>query len=173
MGSGLTKKEYKGFYIAKPVDTGTPVYHLLGVGVTAFDESPNAQTESKAYIVDASTTTDITSYQWAYPFTAEMFLKAGATEEAIKMIHDVPMNNSVGGDAVLTLIVVNLYDPTDTPSIGDDHKTFTARKIDVAVQVDTMGGAPVTTATMSGTLNGRGDPVWGEFDITTKTFTAD
>lgn len=169
--AGLTKAEYKGFYIAKPATT--PVYYLLGAGVTALDENPNAQTETKAYINDKASTTDIVSYQWSFPFTAELLLKMGATEEAIKVIHDVPMNNGVGGAAILDLIIVNLYEPVEPIVEGVEPTEFRARRISVSDQVDNMGGAPVTTATMSGTLNGRGDPVWGVFDTTTKTFTAD
>ena len=43
-------------------------YALLGVGAKTLDENPTAQTKSRKYVCDKSTTKSISGYDWSTPF---------------------------------------------------------------------------------------------------------
>lgn len=141
--------------------TGTPKYELMGVGFTELNEEPQAQTTEKQYVNDISKSKTITGYDWQKPFETDEIL----SNDVIKYITDIGRYMKVGVDTETTHVMVDL----DAP-ISDGTTKFKARKINVAVQVDSFSSED-GEVTCSGTLLGQGDIISGTFDTSTKTFT--
>ncbi len=74
------------------VGAGTDQYVLMGTGFTKVDDSPSAQTTSKRYVNNKSTTKSIGSYDWSAPFEMDMI----ETEEAVKFIVDIGRKDRTG-----------------------------------------------------------------------------
>lgn len=142
--------------------TEEPNYQLMGTGFTSLDESPNAQTNTKKYVNEKSSTTSITQYQTEFPYNADLI----KSELAILTLYEIGRNHKTGSDAVLEYCRVELWDPAEANS----KSKFKARKFFVANSVDDISGDD--DIQVSGTLNAMGDPIDGVFDIEAGTFTA-
>lgn len=138
----------------------TPKYALMGAGFTSLDENPGAQTETKVYINDRSSSTTIKSYETQFPFESELI----ADEDAIMALYKVGRNHLTGADAEFDYVRVDLY---ETPTEG----AYPARKFKVAAEISDFSGGGGETIVVSGNLNAVGDPIDGTFDTKTKTFT--
>lgn len=135
-------------------------YLVMSTGFTDLDESPNAKTTSRRYINDKSETKSITGYDWSTGFTTDEII----TKKVIKFINDVGRLQKLGKDTETYYVIV------DKDRQGTAPNTYHARRIQVAIEVKdfkTKDGEMQS----SGTLQGKGDPVEGTFDITTRTFT--
>lgn len=60
-------------------------FELLGAGFTELNESPSAQTSSKRYINQSSTTQSIIGYEWATSFNTDQIV----SEKAITYIRNI------------------------------------------------------------------------------------
>lgn len=138
----------------------TPSYALMGVGFTSLSESPNAQTETKKYINEKASTTNVNSYEPAFDFEADQV----KSDEAITYIYGIGRDEKTGDDCVTDYVRVELWNPVESV-----ENTYKARKFKVAVVVSSMDGE--TDQVISGTLNAQGNFVDGTFDTSTKTFT--
>lgn len=138
-------------------------FELMGTGFEELNEDPGAQTTSKRYINDRSTTSSITSYEGEHSFTADQI----ASEAAIKDIVEIGKYRKVGAEAERVLVRVDLDD-----SVASKDNTFKARKFNVAVEVSSFSDNDGEWQ-VEGTLHDKGDPISGEFNTQTKTFTAD
>ncbi|ADL53212.1 hypothetical protein [Clostridium cellulovorans] len=136
-------------------------FEFLGVGFTELNESPGAQVTSKRYIHEASATQSITGYEWTSSFNADQI----NSEVAIAYIRGIGEMLKLGTDTETEYVIVDLDRP------GTAANTFRARKFNIAVQVDSIDDNDGELG-MSGSFLGKGDPVEGTFDTTTKTFTA-
>lgn len=139
----------------------TPKFVLMGAGFTDLNEEPGAQTSSKRYINDKSTSKAITGYEWQAPYTADQI----KTEEAIKYICEIGELQKTGADAETDYVIVDL-----DQKVGDSGDTYHARKIHVAVEVSSFGNED-GEMTCEGNLLGIGDVVEGTFDTKSLTFT--
>ena len=142
-------------------DSTTPDWQLMGTGFTSLNESPNAQTNTKKYVNEKSSTTSITQYQTEFPYNADLI----ASEVAIITLYNIARDHKTGSDAVLEYIRVELWDPATEGSTSE----FKARKFSVANSVSDIDGED--DIQISGTLHAQGDPVDGTFNVSTKTFT--
>lgn len=140
---------------------GTPKFVLMGAGFTDLNEEPGAQTSSKRYINDKSTSKAITGYEWQAPYTADQI----KTEEAIKYICEIGELLKTGADAETDYVIVDL-----DQKAGDSGNAYHARKIHVAVEVSSFGNED-GEMTCEGNLLGVGDVVEGTFDTKALTFT--
>jgi hypothetical protein len=131
--------------------TTTPTWTRCGDGWKKFAENPNAQTESVKYINQSSETTDTTSYSPQYSFECDLMY----TDSTIKKVYDIAKNRETGSNAVVTILVVDKFDP------GVSTGTYVARKETLAVAVTSLDGEKKMA--MSGNLNGQGDGVKGVF----------
>ncbi|MFV0315178.1 MAG: hypothetical protein ACK5I7_08765 [Anaerotignum sp.] len=150
--------------IADYLNTGTqevPKFALMGVGFNTLDENPNAQTDGKTYIHQKAQTSQIKNYQTQFPFDTDLI----ASEEAVMALYDIGRNQKTGAEAELEYVRVELFKPDDTL-----ENTFMARKFKVAIAVAGIAGAGGESVKVTGTLHGVGDPVYGTFNTTTKTF---
>ena len=139
-----------------------PDWQLMGTGFTSLNESPNAQTSTKKYVNEKSSTTSITQYQTEFPYDADLI----SSEKAIITLYNIARNHKTGSDAVLEYCRVELWDPAEENSTSK----FKARKFNVANSVSDVAGDD--DIQVSGTLHAQGDPIDGSFDITEGTFTA-
>ena len=151
-----------GDYLDVSEEVGTEEYELMGAGFNTLDESPSAQTDSKTYINDKTSTTTIQSYETVFPFESDMI----ASEKAVMALYKVGRNHLTGADAQKHYIRVDLYDP-----IQDKNNVYHARQFLVSVEVSDCKGNGGETVVVSGNLNAVGDFVEGYFDTTTKKFT--
>jgi hypothetical protein len=141
--------------------TSTPSFALMGVGFNTLDENPNAQTDAKTYIHQKAQSSQIKNYQTQFPFDTDLI----ASQEAVMALYSVGRNQKIGADAELEYVRVELFQPDTTL-----ENTFQARKFKVAVAVTGIAGAGGEAVKVTGTLHGVGDPVYGTFNTTTKTF---
>lgn len=139
----------------------TPKFVLMGAGFTDLNEEPGAQTSSKRYINDKSTSKAITGYEWQAPYTADQI----KTEEAIKYICEIGELQKTGADAETDYIIVDL-----DQKVGDSGDAYHARKIHIAVEVSSFGNED-GEMTCEGNLLGIGDVVEGAFDTKALSFT--
>ncbi|MGL5330437.1 MAG: hypothetical protein ACRDD7_14295 [Peptostreptococcaceae bacterium] len=147
-------------YLQVPGTGDTKEYVLMGTGFKSLDESPGAKMESTIYINQVSESSTITQYATKFPFTADTI----ADEKAVMALYNVGRDHLTGIDAEFEYIRVDLYSPGTTGK-------FKARKFKVAAEISDFKGNGGEKVEVSGTLNAVGDPIQGEFDITTKAFT--
>ena len=162
MKERIRQRRQQANYINTAPGEETPVYALMGAGFKTLDEKPAAQTKSRRYIVDKSATKTISGYDWSTSFDADQI----RSQAAISFIMDIAEKLKIGEDAETDYVIVDLDQP-----ISNKENTFHARKIDVAVEV---ADTPNDDGEMgcSGNLLGQSDFVEGEFNTSTKTFTA-
>lgn len=140
-------------------------YELMGTGFTELNEDPGAQTSSKKYINDKSSTSSITSYEGEHGFTADQI----PSEKVIKDLISIGKERKTGIDAERNFVRADLDEKAD----GDASVTaFKARMFRVAVEISTFSDNDGELQ-VEGTLHDKGDPVLGKFDTKTKTFTPD
>lgn len=140
--------------------TETPDVRLMNVFET-IDESPNAQTVDKHYTSDKSATTITTGYQTQFPITGDRYKDNDVTE----FIANIAEAQLLGIER--PFYRVNLFKP-----IASKENTYYARKFIVGFAIDTLGGAGGEIATIDGNMNAIGDVIIGEFNTSTKAFTA-
>lgn len=145
------------------VGTGqAPDYALLGEGVTSAEIQYNPQTVEEIYIHQDSGTTEIESYRPTMP--VEMSCVAG--DDVFDFVDGLRKARAVLGDAKTDIVNVWIYD--DEGVAG-----YPAEQQDVSIQIDSFGGAGGEVNKINFTINFLGDPVAGEFDVDSGTFTAD
>ena len=137
----------------------------MGTGFTELNEDPGAQTTSKKYINDKSSTSSITSYEGEHGFTADQI----PSEKVIKDLVSIGKERKTGADAEREFVRVDL----DEKAEGDTAGTvFKARMFTVAAEISSFSDNDGELQ-VEGTLHDKGDPVMGKFDTKTKTFTPD
>ena len=141
------------------VGAGTDQYVLMGTGFTKVDDSPSAQTTSKRYVNNKSTTKSIGSYDWSAPFEMDMIEE----EKAVDYIVQIGRKEKTGADAETEYIRVDLKGEKGASG-------YPARKRKVAIEVAdfTDNDGEIVG---SGNLLGKGDWIEGHFDPSTKKFT--
>lgn len=145
------------------IGTETEQWELMGAGFNTLDENPAAQTESKTYINDKSATSYIKGYQTQFPFDTDLI----KSEAAVMALYNIGRNQKTGADAELDYTRVELFEP-----VASKENTFKARKFRVAVEVSGLAGNGGEAIKVTGNLNNVGTYIDGEFNTTTKTFTA-
>lgn len=159
----IRQRRQQANYINTAPGEETAVFSLLGVGVKTLDENPAAQTKSRKYINDKSTTKTISGYDWSAPFDADQI----RSQAALAFICDVGEKQKTGEDAETQYVIVDLDQP-----IKDAENTFHARQINVAIEVASFPNDDGDMG-LTGNFLGQGDMVEGKFNTTTKQFTAD
>lgn len=136
-------------------------YEFAGTGFEKLDEEPGAQTSSKRYINDNSSTSSITSYEGTHPFTADQI----ASEKVIEDLISIGKFRKTGSEAEREMVRVDLDKP-----VSQQENTFEARHFDVAAEISSFADNDGELQ-VEGTLHDKGDPVVGTFDTKTRTFT--
>ncbi|MDU2670401.1 MAG: hypothetical protein E7C49_00170 [Clostridium sp.] len=151
---GIRKRKVQANYL-KVKDT----FELLSTGFTELNESPSAQTTSKRYINQSSSTQSVTGYEWGTSFNTDQI----NSEKAIEYIRDIGEMQKTGADAETEYIIVDLDKP------GTAEGSFRARKFKVAIAVDSFDDNDGELG-ISGNFLGQSDPVEGTFTVASKEF---
>lgn len=134
-------------------------FEVLGTGFTELNESPSAQTTSKRYINQSSSSQSVTGYEWSSSFNADQIV----SEKAIEYIRNIGEMQLTGADTETEYIIVDLDKPAQTAG-------YRARKFKIAIAVDSFDDNDGELG-ISGSFLGQSDPVEGTFDTSTKSFT--
>lgn len=153
---GIRKRKVQANYL-KVADA----FELLGTGFTELNESPSAQTTSKRYINQSSSTQSITGYEWGTSFNTDQIV----SDKAIEHIRDIGEMQKTGAETETEYIIVDLDKPAATEG------AFRARQFKVAIAVDSFDDNDGELG-ISGNFLGQSDPVEGTFTVEEKSFTA-
>lgn len=140
----------------------TPVWELIGDGVTEMSVAYNPQTSEVVYVNQDSGTTDVESYKptIAAPMTAL------AGDPVFEFVDGLRIGRKVLSDCETSCLMVYLYKE------AVDGK-YPAERSACSVQIDEFGGAGGESAKLSFTLNLQGGPQQGRFDPAQRVFTAE
>lgn len=139
----------------------TPSYALMGTGFTSLDENPAAQTKTRKYINQASSSGSISGYAWTAAFAADQIPE----QAAISFIKNIYDHELTGEDAETDYVKVDL-----DQAINNKENTFHARKRRVAVEIASNPNNDGELG-ISGNLLAVSDWEEGEFNTSSKTFT--
>lgn len=163
MANKIRQRRLQANYLNTTPNGNAASYSLLGVGAKTVDENPSAQTKSRRYIVDKSATKTISGYDWNSAFDIDQIRE----QAPIAYICNIGENQLVGEDAETDYVIVDL----DQPITGKDN-TYHARHFDIAIEIASFSNDDGEMG-CTGNFLAKGDPVEGEFNTSTKTFTAD
>lgn len=156
---GVRQRRMQANYLN--VGSATEEFVLMGAGFSDLNESPAAQTASKKYINQKSTSKSVIGYDWTTAFTTDQI----RDEKAVDFICEIGELQKVGADAETDYIIVDL-DKAETAA-----NTFKARKLKVAIEVSSFENNDGDMAA-SGNLLGIGDLITGTFNTESKKFIA-
>lgn len=91
-------------------DDNTPAYKLMGVGFTSLNETPGAQTKSKRYVNEKTSSSSVTSYESQFPFESDLIPE----QDAVVALYNVGRNHLTGSDAEFDYVRVELWKPVTT-----------------------------------------------------------
>ena len=151
---GIRKRKVQANYLKVK-----EAFELLGTGFTELNESPSAQTTSKRYINQSSSTQSVTGYEWSTSFNTDQI----NSEKVIEYIRDIGEMQKTGTDAETEYVIVDLDKP------GTTEGSFRERKFKVAIAVDSFDDNDGELG-ISGNFLGQSDPVEGTFTTATKEF---
>lgn len=134
-------------------------FEVLGAGFTELNESPSAQTSSKRYINQSSSSQAVTGYEWSSSFNTDQI----ASEKAIEYIREIGEMQKTGEETETEYIIVDLDKEAQTAG-------YRARKFNIAIAVDSFDDNDGELG-ISGTFLGQSDPIEGTFDTSAKSFT--
>lgn len=156
---GLQSRGQLSGWISK---TKTGPFSRLAKGVETLDNAKNPQTSEFTWIDDSS---DSNTSGFQESFAVSGYLYAGDT--ASEMLHAMAWDNAKNEDAVIYYCIVRGW------MEGTATGTYDAKLLEVSYAPENEGGGTGgENVTFSGTFNAKGDPIKGEFDMDTKTFTA-
>jgi len=135
-------------------------FELLGTGFTELNESPSAQTASKRYINQSSSSQSVTGYEWNSSFNTDQIV----SDKAIEYIKDIGEMQKTGADTETDYLIVDL----DKPAVTEG--SFRGRFFKIAIAVDSFDDNDGELG-ISGSFLGQSDPVEGTFDTKIKEFT--
>lgn len=138
-------------------------FELMGTGFQELNEDPGAQTTTKRYISDRSSTSSITSYEGEHPFTADQIM----SEAVIKDLVQIGKERKVGSDAERELVRVDIDE-----AVEEEENTFKARKFEVSAEISSFSDNDGELQ-VEGTFHDKGDPVIGKFNTESREFTPD
>lgn len=140
---------------------GTPIWSLIGEGVTSAKIEYNPKTSEEIYIHQDNATISVESYAPTMP--VEMSAVAG--DAAFEFIDTKRIGRNTLSDVEAEILNVWLY---KTPALG----FYLAERQAVSLQVDDIGGEGGESAKLNYTVNYNGEPARGEYNPTLDTFMA-
>lgn len=158
---GITRDLFLSYLNTTPAATAT--YELIGEGFTSITENLNPNTVSRTFIHEKSTSKDVVGYDPVFDFTAEKY----TGDPVIDYICDIGEGRLTGADCITDIVNVH------KDQAGVTAGTFVAYKQEVSIRVDQInGGQAPSIQPVTGSFLYRGEPIEGEFNPTTKAFTA-
>lgn len=151
--------------------TSTPTWKRFGKGVTSQTVSYNANTSSEQYIDEDSATTTVDSYA---P-TMDGAMTAYEGEPIFEYVDELRQSRAVGADAETDVLLVYIYDSTESGSGENTTTTYRAEKQHACISIDDFGGEAGGGLPINFTVNFMGDAVKGTVTLAAgvPTFVAD
>lgn len=145
----------------------SPSWKREGKGITSQTVNYNPSSDSEQYIDEDNATTTLN----AYAPTMDGAMTTYKGDPVFDFVDGLRQARAIGSDAETDLLMVYLYDFTESQSV----KTYKAEKQRVCIQIDDFGGEAGAALPINFTHNFMGDPVKGTVTITAgvPTFTAD
>jgi hypothetical protein len=159
MTSTTVKRSQFATYLDK--DPGYQDFVLIGEGVTESVMEMNPNVTNEQYIHEDAGNAEVESYAPTQP--VQMVAKNG--DDVFEFIEELRRTQAVLDDAHTQVVQVFLYETEDTDG-------YPATLHDVAIAVDSKGGAGGNRVEIPFTIHYRGDPTQGHFDVDTLAFTA-
>lgn len=151
----MSQAKVKRSQIATFLNTGTgqsPVWSLIGTGVTGQTIGYNPQATTEQYIHEDSATTSVDSYQVNIPTPQTAY----AGDPVFDYVDDLRQRRAIGADAETDVLIVYLY--TQSP--------YKAEKCRATIQIDDFGGEGGAPVVLNYTINLNGDPELGTAVVT-------
>lgn len=139
----------------------SPVYALLGDGITSLTEEFNPESESTHYINKKSASNSVKSYAPSISVEKEYLKDEDLQEWINKKVKTLP----TGAEAESDYIRINILEG------AVEDGSYPAVKRPCTYQFDSIGGDGGGVLMNNMTLTGNGDEVQGVFDVTTSKFT--
>lgn len=147
-------------YVDTSMGAETPVWGLLGDGITSLTEEMNPEEETQQWINQENGDTEVKSYTPSLEVEKQDCVEDVTQAWIDKMVDELP----VGQEAITSYIRFRLKD-----KVSDGVYTAWFRKC--AVSVNSTGGDAGANVVNSVKLGGKGKSVKGTFNLNTKTFT--
>lgn len=149
------------------MNTGTgekAEWSLIGQGFTELTEALNAKTKDSQYIHQKSGTSSVIGYAPTFTFVAEL----DKADPVASFIANIGRERKIGSECETDIVNVYSWLP------GTTEGSLVAYQQHVAVKVDNSGsGVGGEAMGLAGALLYKGDAVKGEWNPTSKTFTAE
>lgn len=160
---GVQDQKERGRYIAKGDAVDPVTYYRVGEGFSETNESLNPQTQQTNY-VNGKTSSTTTGFQESWAISGERYVGDVAND----MLSEMSDSRAKGPDAALIIVTVNFYEELESESVpGAGAGIYRAFRQTGSYSPESGGGGAATdTVTISGTINGSGEPVEGWFKPT-------
>lgn len=158
MGQMVRRDELAHLLNTTPSTTET--WSIIGEGHPNLSTSYNAETETQQWINQRTGSTYLKNYALAID-TNQVAHKG---DEVFDFVDDLSWNLAVGAAAETDYLEVRMYNASGGSS-------YPARKFRVSIAVGSEGDAATDPLNREYTINMLGDPTFGTFDPSTKTFT--
>lgn len=162
--SKVKRSQFATFLNTTPSSTAT--YALVGDGISSSEISYNPQTEETNYIHQDSGVTEITAYNPSMAIEAVAITGDGVFD----FVDGLRQSRAVLDECKTEIVNVWLY---ETATGEGAAATYPAEKQEVYIAVESFGGEGGQPAKINYTIYFSGDPVAGDFNPTSKTFTED
>jgi hypothetical protein len=154
----VKRSEFKTFIDTTPAST--PTWSLLGVGVTTGAINYNPEVTTETYIHEDNATTTVERYAPTFPIEAQ----ANNGDAVFEYIDGLRRSRAIGSNAETDILLVYLY---ETPVSTDQYP---AELQPVSIQIDSFGGDGGTITRINFTINFRGNPTTGLYDVSSNSF---
>lgn len=142
------------------ITPGTEDYELIGVGVVAGEIAYNPNVVTETYIHQDSANMEVEGYAPSMPVECT----AVVGDNVFDFVDALRISRAILGDAETSIVNVWLY---KTPTLD----AYPAEQQPVSISIDSFGGDGGAATKINYTINYRGDPVEGMFDVVLGTFT--
>jgi hypothetical protein len=136
-------------------------YNLIGDGVTTAETNMNPKATGETYIAEDSASSTLDNYSPTTPIEQT----AKLNNPVFDFVVQLALDEATMGDAETDIVEVDRYETGSSPS-------WPARQQRVAIMIEKLGGSGGKPIVLAYTLNNVGTPVDGNFNTTTKVFTA-
>lgn len=134
----------------------------LAKGIESLDNAKNPQTQEFTWIDDTSDD-NTTGYRPSWAVSGYIY----QGDKASEMLSEMAWSEAKNEDAEIYMVIVRGWVP------GATSGTYDAKVYKCSWAPDNeAGGSGGENVTFSGSLNAKGDPVYGEFDAASNTFAA-
>lgn len=143
---------------------GSENIELVNIGTKKFDEASNPKEKAQQYIGQKTVTNTVIGYDNSFAMENDLI----KNEAVIEDLHDnIFEKRATGKDAQRDLYIVKLWKP-----VASKDNTYEAKKIVVSCVLSDKTRTAGENIGLNGTLKGVSEFVYGEFNTSTKKFTA-